>query len=139
MLKDSTDWMRIRILRRRLYKAVRNRILGKGDIRFLFAQSPCGSISGLAFKEDGNIVASFKLEFKRSNVSMQGKSWSSTILTMVCGTTGVKVYDIFDEILSKYGERDSRSQTGRRICSRWRMCNSRVKAALREIKETLGK
>ena len=118
-----------------------NNVSDKSDIRFRFTQSSSGSISGIAFKEDGDIVASFKLEVERSSVCIQGKSWSSTTLTMVCEATGVKVYKIFDEILSKYGERYSRCQTGRagRICSHWRIYNDRVKAALREIKETLGK
>lgn len=113
----------------------------KSDMRFRFTQSSSGSISGIAFKKDGGIVASFKLDVERSSVCVQGKSWSSTTLTMVCAATGVKVYKIFDEILSKYGERYSRCQTGRagRICSHWRIYNDRVKTALSEIKETLEK
>ena len=118
-----------------------NNVSDKSDIRFRFTQSSSSNINGIAFKKDGDIVASFNLEIERSSVCIQEKSWSSTTLTMVCAATGLKVYNIFDEILSKYGERDSRCQTVRaeRICSHWRIYNNRVKAALREIKETLGK
>jgi len=118
-----------------------NNVSDKSDMRFRFTQSSSGSISGIAFKKDGGIVASFKLDVERNSVCVQGKSWSSTTLTMVCQATGVKIYMIFDEILSKYGEKDSRCQTGRagRICSHWRIYNDRVKTALSEIKETLEK
>lgn len=113
----------------------------RSDIRFRFTQSSSGSISGIAFEEDGDIVASFKLNVERGNIYMRGKSWSSVNLTMVSKALGVKVYDIFDEVLSKYGERDIGCQTwriGRTRCL-WRIRNDEVKKAIEEVKKTLEK
>lgn len=113
----------------------------EGNIRFRFTQSSSGSISGIAFEEDGGIVASFKLEIERGSTYMHGKSWSSITLTMVSSALGEKVYNIFDDILSKYGERDMRCQTWRigHIRSRWRIHNDRTKEAIEEVKRVLGK
>ena len=110
----------------------------KSDIRFLFDQSPSGNISGVAFKGNGDIIASYKLEVEGCAHSMQERSWSSMTLKIVSEETQLNVYDVFDEVLSKYGEKDSGSWTGAgRICSHWRIRNNQVKNALREIGETL--
>lgn len=113
----------------------------KGDLRFRFTQSPSGVISGIALEKDGDIVASFKLEVGRGTVCIHREPWSSVILTMVCRAQGAKVYDVFDMILSKYGERDPRFQTGRigRIRCYWRIRNDKVKNAVEEIEKTLEK
>jgi hypothetical protein len=113
----------------------------KGNLRFRFTQSPSGVISGIALEKDGDIVASFKLEVGRGIVYMHGKPWSSVILTMVCRAQGAKVYDAFDMILSKYGERDARFQTGGigRIRCCWMIHNDKVKSAVEEIGKTLEK
>lgn len=113
----------------------------EGNIRFRFTQSPSGIISGIAFEEDGDVVASFKLNVERGSIYMRGKSWSSITLTMVSKALGVKVYDIFDGILSKYGERDIECQTwriGRTRCL-WRIRDDEVKKAIEEVKKTLEK
>lgn len=113
----------------------------EGNIRFRFTQSPSGIISGIAFEEDGDVVASFKLNVERGSIYMRGKSWSSITLTMVSKALGVKVYDIFDGILSKYGERDIECQTwriGRTRCL-WRIRDDQVKKAIEEVKKTLEK
>jgi hypothetical protein len=118
-----------------------NNVSDKSDIRFRFTQSPSGSISGIAFEENGDIVASFKLNVERGSIYMCGKSWSSVNLTMVSKALGVKVYDIFDGILSKYGEREIGCQTwriGRTRCL-WRIRNDQVKKAIEEVKKTLEK
>lgn len=116
-------------------------VSNEGNIRFRFTQSSSGSISGIAFEEDRDIVASFKLEVERGSIYMRGKSWSSITLTMVSKALGVKVYDIFDGVLSKYGERDIGCQTwrvGRTRCP-WRIHNDKVKKAIEEVKKTLEK
>lgn len=113
----------------------------KGNIKFRFTQSPSGCISGIAFEEDGDIVASFKLEVGGGSVYMHGKSWSSVTLTMVSEALGEKVHHLFDDILSKYGKRDPRHQTSRigRILFRWRIPDNRVKETIEEVKRTLEK
>lgn len=113
----------------------------KGNIKFRFTQSPSGCISGIAFEEDGGIVASFKLEVGGGNIYMHGKSWNSVILTMVSGALGEKVYDLFDDILSKNGKRDPRHRTSRigRIRSRWRIPDNKVKETIEEVKRALEK
>lgn len=113
----------------------------RGNIKFRFTQSPSGCISGIAFKEDGDIAASFKLEVGGGNIYIHGKSWSSVTLTMVSGALGEKVYDLFDNILSKYGKRDPRHQTWRneRIRSRWRIPDKRVKETIEKLKKALEK
>ena len=114
---------------------------GEGNIRFRFTQSPSGIISGVALEKDGHIVASFKLEVGKGTIRMHGKPWSSMILTMVCGAQGAKVYDVFDRVLSEYGERDPRFQTGRigrmRCC--WRIRNDKVKSTIEDIRKNLEK
>lgn len=111
------------------------------DIRFRFTKSSSGVISGIALDKDEDIVASFKLEVGRDTVYMHGKPWSSVILTMVCREKGAKVYDVFDRILSKYGERDPRFQTGKieRIHCCWKIRNDKVERAVEEIKKSLEK
>ena len=113
----------------------------EGNIRFRFTQSPSGIISGVALEKDGHIVASFKLEVGKGTIHMHGKPWSSMILTMVCRAQGAKVYDVFDRVLSKYGERDPRFQTGRigRLRCCWRIRNDKVKRAVEDFSEALEK
>lgn len=113
----------------------------KANLRFRFTQSPSGVISGIALEKDGDIVASFKLEVGRGIVYMHGKPWSSVILTMVCRAQGAEVYNAFDVILSKYGERAPRFQTGRigRIRCCWRIRKDKMKSAVEEIGKTLEK
>jgi len=76
----------------------------ESNIKLRFTQSPSGIISGVAFEEDGHILASFKLKAEGSSDYTNDKSWSSLMLTMISGTLGAKVYDAFDGILSKYIE-----------------------------------
>ena len=113
----------------------------EGNIRFRFTQSPSGIISGVALEKDGHIVASFKLEVGSGTVCMHGKIWSSVILAMVCRAQGANVYDVFDRVLSKYGERDPQFQTGRighiRCC--WRIRNDKVKSTIEDIRKNLEK
>lgn len=113
----------------------------KGNIKFRFTQSPSGCISGIAFKKDRDIVASFKLEVGGGNIYMHGKSWSSVTLTMVSEALGEKVYNLFDDILSNYGKRDPRHQTWRieHVRSRWRIPDDRVKETIEEVKRALEK
>lgn len=113
----------------------------KGNIKFRFTQSLSGCISGIAFEEDGDIVASFKLEVGGGSIYMHGKFWNSVTLTMVYEAPGEKVYHLFDGILSKYGKRDPRHQISRigRIRSRWRIPDDRVKETIEEVKRTLEK
>ena len=113
----------------------------EGSLRFRFSHSPSGVISGVAFKEDGDIVASFRLDVRKGSLRMQGKSWRSVTFTMVSTKLGEKVYDIFGGILSKYGERDLRSQAWRvgRTRSRWRIRHDKMKRAVEEIKKALEK
>lgn len=111
----------------------------KSYIKFCFTESPTDAISGVAFEEDGKIVASFKLKVGKTSVNMHGACLSCVTLKMVSGAPGVKIHDIFDDVLSKYGEREPRYPTGRvgRVYSRWRICNDRVKEAIEELKEIL--
>ena len=113
----------------------------EGNITFRFTRSPSGVISGVAFERGGDIVASFKLEVGKGTIHMHGKPWSSMILTMVCRAQGAKVYDVFDRVLSKYGERDPRFQTGRigRIRCCWRIRNDKVKSTIEDIRKNLEK
>ena len=112
----------------------------KGDIKFRFTQSPSGIISGIAFEEEGGIVASFKLVVRRDSVYVHGKSWNSVTLIMVSGAMGRKAYDIFDEVLSKYGERSEMpNRRIGRIRSGWKIRDDRVKEAIVEVKRALEK
>ena len=111
----------------------------ESDINVQFTQSPSGIISGVAIKEDGRIVASFKLKVEESSNYAKGKSWSSLKLTMISGTLGARIYDAFDGILSKYGERDMGCHTwriGRTQCL-WRIRDDKVKKAVEEVKKAL--
>jgi len=113
----------------------------ESNIKLRFTQSPSGIISGVAFEEDGHILASFKLKAEGSSDYTNDKSWSSLMLTMISGTLGAKVYDAFDGILSKYCESDIGCQTwriGRTRCL-WRIPNDKVKKAIEEVKKTLEK
>jgi len=111
----------------------------ESDINVQFTQSPSGIISGVAIEEDGRIVASFKLKVEGGSNHAKGKSWSSLKLTMISGTLGAKIYDTFDGILSKYGERDMGCQAwriGHTQCI-WRIRDDKVKNAIEEVKKTL--
>jgi hypothetical protein len=116
-------------------------VKNESNIKLRFTQSPSGIISGVAFEEDGHIVASFKLKVEGGSDYTNDKSWSSLAFTMISGTLGAKVYDAFDGILSKYGERDIECQTWRIGHTRclWRIRNDKVKKAIEEVKKTLEK
>lgn len=111
----------------------------EGEINLRFTQSPSGIISGVAIEEGGHIVASFKLKVEGCSNYPKGNSWSSLKLTMISGTLGAKIYDTFDEILSKYGEKDIGCQTwriGHTQCL-WRIRDEKVKKAIEAIKRAL--
>ncbi|MFW6117147.1 MAG: hypothetical protein ACOC6G_01005 [Thermoproteota archaeon] len=111
----------------------------KDDIRFYFNHSPLGVISGIAIGEEGDIIASYKLETEQDTFYLHGRPCQSVVLTVVCKEHGVKVYNIFEKILSKYSADDQKFQTGSPggIRCRWRICNDRVERAFEEISETL--
>ena len=109
------------------------------DIKFRFTKSPGGSFSGIAFDEDRDLVVSFNLDVEKGSVYISGKPASIVALRTDAKALGVKVYDLFNKILAKHGERDWRypTTTASRIICYWRVYDDRLKEAIKEVEKAL--
>ena len=113
----------------------------KDNIKFHFIRSPYGVISGIAFEEDGDIVASFKLEDQKDQIDINGTSWSYLTFTMISGVLWKQIYNIIDEVLQRLGEKSSRSQTSKvgRFQFCWRIPKNRAREVIEEVEKALEK
>ncbi|MFW6110859.1 MAG: hypothetical protein ACOC6H_02355 [Thermoproteota archaeon] len=109
------------------------------DITFRYTRSPIGIISGIALGKEGGIIASYKLGPELDSSYKRGKPYCPVVLTMVCQRRGVKVYDVFDKILSKYTDEGMKSQTGNkdRIRCSWKISKDQMKRVLDEVEQRL--
>ena len=116
-------------------ESVEEHVLG---VRYTYSKT---SINGIAFGKKEDIVINFALSIRRGGIDAEGKPWSTIILRTESNRLGVKILDIFDNILSKYGERDWRyprvSSIGLECI--WHVYDEKLEKTLNEIKQTLEK
>ena len=108
--------------------------------RFCFIQSPFGVISGVAFREGGGIVASFKLEVKEDNIHSEAEPQHTMTIKTVFKPSGKEAYDILNQTVSKYSEYEEYTivQEGY-IFSSFRTSRRKAMKALEQVKKVLGK
>lgn len=108
----------------------------KGNLKYLI-QSHFGVISGIAYKEEEGIVASFKLQVEENSIYSRKDPKNSIKLKMVLKKSGTKVHNIFDEIFARYEKSDCTVVKEGYVFSCWTMSRSKALKAIEEIKEVL--
>lgn len=87
------------------------------------------------------MIINFTLNVRKGGIDSKGKPWSTIILRTESKRLGVKILDIFNNILTKYGEIDWRYPRASRMgleCA-WHIYDEKLEKALNEIKQTLEK
>ena len=110
-------------------------------IKFRYTQWGNKIFNGIAFKEDEDVVVNFRLGVGKGSIDAEGKSWSIVSLETDARVLGVKVFDFFDRIISKYGKRDHRypSTLGSTLKCYWHVYDDKLPQLMEEIKKALKK
>ena len=116
-------------------KSIKGHDLG---VRYTYSET---SINGIAFSREEDIVINFTLSIRGGGIDSKGKPWSIIILRTESNRLGIKILDIFDNILSKYGEKDWRYPrvSGIGLECIWHVYDEKLGKTLNEIKQTLEK
>ena len=108
----------------------------KGSLKYLI-QSDFGVISGIAYKEEEGIVASFKLQVEENSIYSETDPKNSIRLKMAFKQSGRKDHNIFDEIFARYEKSDCTVVKEGYVFSCWTMSRSKAWKAIEEVKEVL--